>query len=153
MPKPLKYNQTVVDKAIRMVRESAITDSNTESFCHADKAGTFAQLRIADDHREHFLVMYLNTQHQLIEDRVEFSGTINSASVFPRVILKNALDLGAAAIIISHNHPSGKAEPSQADINITHKIKESLQLVDIALLDHFVVSKTEKTSFAQRGLL
>lgn len=153
MPKLLKYNQTVIDKAIRMVRESAITDNNTESFCHADKAGTFAQLRIADDHREHFLVMYLNSQHQLIKDQIEFSGTIDSASVFPRVILKNALDIGAAAVIVSHNHPSGIAEPSQADIQITRRIKECLQLVDIVLLDHFVVSKTQKTSFAQRGLL
>jgi DNA repair protein RadC len=153
MPKPLKYNQAVIDKALRMIKESAITDRSTKSFCHADAAGTFAQLKIANDHREHFLVMYLNSQHQLIEDRIEFSGTINAASVYPRVIVKNALDLGAAAIIVAHNHPSGKTEPSQSDIQITERIKACVELIDISLLDHFIVSKTEKTSFLQAGLL
>ncbi len=103
--------------------------------------------------KEVFCVAYLNNQHQLIECEELFHGTINSASVHPREVVKNSLRHNAAAVIIAHNHPSGKPEPSGADRQITTKLRDALGLVDIRLLDHFIVGGGETTSFAERGWL
>jgi DNA repair protein RadC len=80
-------------------------------------------------------------------------GTIDGASVYPREVLKAALKYNAAAVLLAHNHPSGVVEPSQADQRITQRLQTALELVDVRVLDHFVVSGTESTSFAERGLL
>jgi DNA repair protein RadC len=82
-----------------------------------------------------------------------FYGTIDGASVHPRVVVQRALTLNAAAVVFYHNHPSGVAEPSQADVRITSKLKEALSLVDIRVLDHFVISAEESVSLAERGHL
>ena len=82
-----------------------------------------------------------------------FQGTLDSASVYPREVVKRALALNAAALILTHNHPSGVAEPSQADQMLTRRLKEALALVDIRVLDHLVVGDGEPVSFAERGLL
>jgi DNA repair protein RadC len=99
-----------------------------------------------------FAVMFLDNQHRLIAFEELFFGTIDSASVYPREVLKAALKVNAAALIFAHNHPSGDATPSQADKQITQRLKEALALVDIRVLDHIVVGDSA-ISFAERGLL
>jgi len=108
---------------------------------------------LREPERESFKVLFLDSQNRLITDEVLFYGTIDAASVYPRIILKKALAYNAAALIVSHNHPSGLAEPSKSEIGITNKIVEALKLVDIKLLDHFIVGDNEVISFAERGLL
>lgn len=102
---------------------------------------------------EVFAVLFLDSQHRLIEYVEMFRGTIDSASVYPREVIKEALRLNAAAVIISHNHPSGNPEPSSADKALTARLKEALALVDVRTLDHIIVAGADTTSFAERGLL
>jgi DNA repair protein RadC len=82
-----------------------------------------------------------------------FQGTIDGASVHPRVVVQRALELNAAAVVLAHNHPSGVAEPSQADLRITQRLQAALELVDIRVLDHFIVTAEDSLSFAEKGLL
>ncbi len=103
--------------------------------------------------REVFSMLLLDSQHRLLAYRELFQGTIDGASVHPREVVKAALAHNAAAVILAHNHPSGVAEPSQADQRITERLKESLGLVDIRVLDHMVVGDAEVVSFAERGLI
>ncbi|WP_395339078.1 RadC family protein [Ningiella sp. W23] len=129
----------------QMVRE--------RSFCHADDASSYLISQLRDKPREVFSMLMLDSQYQLIAYREMFQGTINSAAVYPRELVKQAIEDNAAAVILAHNHPSGKAEPSQSDINITQKIKDAMSLIDISVLDHFVIGDGVAVSFAQRGLL
>ncbi len=99
------------------------------------------------------MVLYLDSQNQLIKDEVLFYGTINAASVYPREVVKAALRNNAAALILAHNHPSGVAEPSQADKLITTKLQQALALIDINVLDHIIVGGENCVSFAERGLI
>lgn len=110
-------------------------------------------LKLAELEREVFTCLFLDTKHRVIAFETLFYGTIDGASVHPREVVKRALELNAAAVIVAHNHPSGVAEPSRADESLTRRIQEALALVDIRLLDHFVIGDTEATSFAERGLL
>jgi DNA repair protein RadC len=103
--------------------------------------------------QEVFMVLYLDSQNRLVKDEILFYGTINSASVYPREVVKAALKNNAAAVIFAHNHPSGIAEPSQADKLITNKLQQALQLVDISVLDHIIVGGETCVSFAERGLI
>lgn len=104
------------------------------------------------DH-EVFSGMFLDARHRLIEYRELFRGTIDGATVYPREVIKEALSLNAAAVIFAHNHPSGVAEPSEADRCITVKLSKALALVDVRVLDHVVVAGARTISFAERGLL
>ncbi|MCA8865409.1 MULTISPECIES: RadC family protein [unclassified Halomonas] len=102
---------------------------------------------------EEFAVLFLDTQHRIIRYESLFRGTLDSASVYPREVAKRALELSAGAVILAHNHPSGVAEPSDADRRITERLKEALVLFDVRVLDHFVVGDGEVISFAERGWL
>ena len=102
---------------------------------------------------EVFACLFLDNQHAVISYEELFRGTIDGASVYPREIVKRSLALNAAAVIFAHNHPSGIAEPSQADQRLTQRLKSALGTVDIRVLDHFVVGEAEAVSFAERGLL
>ena len=112
-------------------------------------------LRITLGSLEHevFVLVALDSQHRLIEMIEMFRGTIDSASVYPREVVKETLACNAAAVIFAHNHPSGIAEPSQADRVLTEKLKNALALVDVRVLDHLVVAGADITSFAERGWL
>ncbi|KXI29807.1 RadC family protein [Paraglaciecola hydrolytica] len=118
-----------------------------------DQTKTFLLTKLRDQPQEVFAMLLLDSQHRLIKYRPMFYGTIDSASVYPRVLVKQALDDNAAAVILAHNHPSGIAEPSQADQHITQRIIAAMNLVDIKVLDHFVIGDGVAVSFAQRGLL
>jgi DNA repair protein RadC len=102
---------------------------------------------------EVFSCLFLDNRHRVIQFEKLFFGTINSATVHPREVVKRALKHNAAAVILSHNHPSGVSEPSQADVQITGHLKEALALVDIRLLDHFIIGDGELVSLAERGLV
>lgn len=110
-----------------------------------------AQLRCSE--REVFGVLFLDNQHRLIAFEKLFQGSISSASVYPREVVKRGLHFNAAAVILAHNHPSGVAEPSEADVLITKKLGMALGLVDIRVLDHIVVGGGSTVSFAERGLM
>ena len=100
-----------------------------------------------------FACLFLDNRHRIISNEILFTGTIDGASVYPREVVKRCLQLNAAAIIFSHNHPSGIAEPSQADRQITLKLTQALALVDVRVLDHLVVGDKTVTSMAERGLM
>ena len=108
---------------------------------------------LAPQERELFLVLALDNRHRVIASEILFAGTIDGASVHPREVVKCALRHNAAAVIFSHNHPSGVAEPSQADELITKRLRDALALVDIRVLDHFVIGAGSTCSFAERGML
>jgi DNA repair protein RadC len=102
---------------------------------------------------EVFLVLYLDTQHRLIEAAELFRGTLTQTSVYPREVVKGALARNAAALAVAHNHPSGEVEPSRADEMLTQTLKSALSLVDVRVIDHFVVAGDQVISFAERGLV
>ena len=111
----------------------------------------FLRLKLAGRRNEVFGVIFLDTRNHLIDIAELFNGTIDAATVHPRVVLQQALDRNAAAVALFHNHPSQVAEPSESDRALTERLSRALALVDIRLLDHFVVTDGTVVSFAQRG--
>ncbi len=111
------------------------------------------RIHFAGRQHESFVAMLLDAQHRLIATHELFRGTLTQTSVYPREVVKAALRENAAAVIFSHNHPSGIAEPSQADQHLTTALKSALALVDVKVLDHFIVAGADVISFAERGLL
>ncbi|HEX2139249.1 MAG TPA: DNA repair protein RadC [Woeseiaceae bacterium] len=114
---------------------------------------SFLMARLRDLPHELFCCIYLDNRHRIIGFEELFRGTIDGTSVYPREVVKQALAVNAAAVILAHNHPSGVAEPSQADERITRRLKAALELVDIRLLDHLVIGDGTSTSLASRGML
>jgi len=111
------------------------------------------RLRVGGKPHEEFGCIWLNAAHEVIEAGEMFRGTLTQTSVYPREVVKEALHHNAAAVIFYHNHPSGAAEPSPADEMLTRQLKDALNLVDVRVLDHFVVTAEQTTSFAEKGLL
>jgi DNA repair protein RadC len=128
---------------LRMLRLGTLTDPTA--------ATEFLRMRLAGIEQEVFYVMYLDSRHSIIAAEVAFSGTIDGAEIYPREIVKLALRHNAAAIICAHNHPSHNVEPSAADRAVTARLKQALALVDVRLLDHFIVTAGGCTSLAARG--
>lgn len=113
----------------------------------------YLQLLLGARQQEVFLALFLDTQHRVIASEELFHGTLGQTSVYPREVVKRALSHNAAAVIFAHNHPSGVAEPSQSDRLLTDALKQSLGLVDVRVLDHFVVAAGRTLSFAEHGLM
>jgi DNA repair protein RadC len=113
----------------------------------------YLQMQLAQSTRELFAVMFLDAQHRLLHFETMFQGTLSQASVYPREVVKLALDLGASAVVLSHNHPSGSVEPSRADERLTQTLKQALQLIDVRVLDHIIVAPGQACSMAERGLV
>jgi DNA repair protein RadC len=126
------------------VGASIRSPAETQSFLHA---------KLQHLPHEMFCCLYLDNRHRVLRFDPLFRGTIDGTSVYPREVVKEALAVNAAAVIIAHNHPSGVAEPSQADERITQRLKSALELVDIRLLDHLIIGQAQTTSLASRGLL
>lgn len=149
---PAKYVQlqAVAELGQRFLQEQL---PRQISFTDAKSTGEFLHAKLRDQQSEQFAMLLLDSQHQLIRYRVMFSGTVNSAAVYPRELVKQALSDNAAAVILAHNHPSGVAEPSEADKAITRRIIDAMGLVDIRVLDHLVVGDGHTVSFAERGLI
>lgn len=147
-----KYTQlqAVLEMSKRYLQEQLVREN---VFTSAEHVRTYLSSQLRHSQREVFAVLFLDTQHRLIRYQELFFGTIDAAAVYPREVVKAALQYNASAVILAHNHPSGVAEPSQADISITERIKHALNLVDVRLLDHFVVGDGVPTSLAERGLV
>jgi DNA repair protein RadC len=127
--------------------------SEAPVFDAPDAVRQFLRLKLGGLTHEVFAVLFLDAQHRLITMEEMFRGTLTQTSVYPREVVKRGLDLGAAAVILAHNHPSGVAEPSRADELLTQALKSALALVDMRVLDHFVVGAGEVASMAERGLM
>lgn len=152
--KPSELNdaekQSVVMLAMKLL---TIKHRAGRTLSSPDETRNFLRLRLAEYRNEVFGCLFLDNRHRIIAVRELFQGTIDGASVHPRVVVQQAMEVNAAAMVFFHNHPSGVAEPSRADEMLTRRLKEALALVDVRVLDHFVVSGGESVSFAERGLL
>ena len=142
--------QSLPEIARRYYAESLVVGETIKS--PADTA-TFLLSKLRHLDHELFCCLYLDNRHRVLQFNEMFRGTIDGTSVYPREVVKEALAINAAAVILAHNHPSGVAEPSQADERITKRLKSALELVDIRLLDHLIIGSGETTSLASRGLV
>jgi len=128
--------------------------SARDTFASPGKVRDWLRLKLATRQKEVFMALWLDAQNRLIKADELFSGTLTTTSVYPREVVKTALAQNAAAVILAHNHPSGVSEPSRADEMLTKTLKEALAMVDVKLLDHFIVAgNATPLSFAERGLL
>ncbi len=136
--------ETAAEYADPIVGKLITTPTDTESFLRA---------KLAHLPHELFCCIYLDNRHRVLKFEELFRGTVDGTTVYPREVALSALKCGAAAVILAHNHPSGVAEPSQADERITKRIKAGLELLDIRLLDHLIIGGSKSTSLASRGIL
>lgn len=142
--------QAVLELSKRFLQESC--QRNTV-FNSPEHVRHYLSLELKSRQQEVFMVLFLDNQNRLIHQDILFYGTINSASVYPREVVKAVLRHNAAAVIFAHNHPSGVAEPSEADKIITRKLISALALIDVPVLDHLIVADVSVISFAERGLI
>ena len=126
---------------------------HNESLGSPKETESYLALQLGDREQEVFAVIFLDNRNQVLQYKEMFYGSIASTSIYPREIARLALRLNAAAVICSHNHPSGHPEPSAADRTITERIKNSMELIDVRVLDHVVVGGGRTVSFAERGWL
>lgn len=147
-----KYVQ--LQAAVELARRALTQDMRSSDNLSSPEA-VRRYLRLSLEHKqvEVFMGLFLDAQNRLIQAEDLFAGTLTQTSVYPREVVKCALKHNAASVIFAHNHPSGVAEPSRADENLTQALKQALALVDVRVLDHFVVGHGELMSFAERGLL
>ena len=145
------HEQAVIDAALAILA-SRMREPGCV-FTAPQAARDYLTLHLAGRLREAFAVLYLDSQHRLLTFEVPFEGTLAQTAVYPREIVRRALELNAAAVILSHNHPSGVSEPSRADETLTQALRNALQLIDVCVLDHIVVGSSGTFSFADRGLL
>lgn len=124
-----------------------------DALTNPDMTGEYLAYQLRGHPQEIFACLFLDNRHRVISFEKLFSGTIDGASVHPREVVRKAIYHNAAALIFAHNHPSGVAEPSNADIAITAKLKDALGLIDVRVLDHFIVGDGKPVSLAERGLM
>ena len=134
------------------ILETHLRHSPSEVFNSPGAVRDYLTLKLAREEREQFVVLFLNSQHHLIEAETMFYGTLTQTSIYPREVVKQALYHNAAAVILAHNHPSGVIEPSQSDRVLTEGLKQALSLVDVRILDHFIIAGNNTLSFAERGM-
>lgn len=149
-----KYAQ--IQASLELVKRyfnETIEKDNLNIISQPEDVKKFLLAKLRDHEQEVFACLFLNSKHKIIRFEKMFHGSINSANVYPREIVKRALQHNAAAIIVAHNHPSGDTEPSQADKQLTEQLDQTLTLVDIRLLDHFVIGDNKVLSFAEYGFL
>ncbi|WP_151993952.1 RadC family protein [Buttiauxella massiliensis] len=143
--------QRVIRRAMRLLEKYQRHPG--EQFLATTFTKVWLQLNLSQQEREAFMVLYLDNQHRLLEYETLALGTINHVEVHPREIVKSALRHNAAAVILAHNHPSGAAEASQQDKHLTSQVIKALALVDVRVLDHFIIAGGDTISFAERGWL
>jgi len=142
--------QAVMEIACRRLQEQLQREDSLEN---PEATRQFLSSRLRHLPHEVFACLFLDNRHRVIVFEELFRGTIDGASVHPREVVRRALHHNAAAVILSHNHPSGVAEPSRADIQLTRRLTEALALIDVRVLDHIVVGDGNGVSFAERGLI
>lgn len=147
-------DESIIQQAIKLIQNKLKTPG--KALTSPNLVRDYLILQLAQFEEEHFSVILLDNQHRVLGFENIFRGTVDSASVYPREVVKTVLAHNAAAVILAHNHPSGNPEPSNADLTLTKRLKESLALIDVRVLDHIIVggcSKTQAVSFAERGLI
>lgn len=142
--------EAIIREAIGLLEA---TLQNTEVFSNPTAVKDFCKLKIGHLRDEYFCCLFLNNQHHLIAFERLFRGTIDGAAVHPRIVVRRALELNAAAVILVHNHPSGISEPSGADKRMTERLVSALGTVDIRILDHIIVTAGGSQSMAEAGLI
>ena len=147
-----KYVQ--MQAVLEMSRRALAEEMRTGDALNSPRAvREYLQLLLRGKEQEVFMVVFLDAQHRVLQAEELFHGTLTQTSVYPREVVKRALFHNAAAVILAHNHPSGVAEPSQSDRLLTDALKQSLALIDVRVLDHFIVAGAGCLSFTERGLL
>ena len=144
-------DNAIIERALDILR-SRLREPG-EAMTSPTTVKNYLTLRLADREHEVFSVLFLDTRHRVLAFEEMFRGTIDGASVHPREVVRQALAHNAAAVIFSHNHPSGVAEPSQADRHITERLRDALELVDVWVLDHIIIGGMDSVSLAERGLI
>ena len=139
----------IIEQALKILASRLIKKEHY--FKSPEDTENYLKLKLAMLEHEEFHCLFLDNQHALIKHECLFTGTIDGASVYPREVIKRALQLNAAALIFAHNHPSGICTPSQADISITKKLKDAANLFDIRVLDHIIIGGINSYSLAQHG--
>ncbi|MFQ6284742.1 RadC family protein [Yersinia enterocolitica] len=147
---PVSAQQTI-KRAMALLEQHLREPGASFTSTHATR--DWLRLKMAGLEREVFMVLFLDNQHHLLAYETLFTGSISSTEVHPREVVKAALRHNAAAVILAHNHPSGHAEPSEADRQITDRLKSALALLDVRVLDHLVVGHNAIVSFAEHGWL
>ncbi len=142
-------DERVIRRALRIIEKDLRATALTSPSAVRD----YLRLLLATKEHEVFVAIFLDAQHRVMSFTELFRGTLTQTSVYPREVVKEALKANAAAVIFAHNHPSGVAQPSQADELLTRNLKDALALVEVRVLDHFVVAGSQAISFAERGLL
>jgi len=145
-------DDTIIESALKILESRISYSSDSPILTSPQASKDYVKLQLATYEHEVFACLFMDNKHRVITFEKLFRGTIDSASVYPREVVKACLSHNAAAVIFAHNHPSGIAEPSQSDIQITRRLTEALQLIDVRVLDHLVVGE-EVVSFAERGLI
>jgi len=147
---PAKFAQLAA--VLEMAKRYQFSKAEKGAFLESPEAvKSLVALQMRDLEHEVFACLFLDNRHRLITYEPLFRGTIDSASVYPREVVKAALACNAAAVVLAHNHPSGVAEPSRADIDITARLKKALTLIDVRVLDHIIVGDNYQVSLAERG--
>ena len=148
---PAKYAQ--LQAAVELTRRAVAEQFHREALCSPQAVRQYLRSQFALQTHESFVVLFLDVKNRLINCEEMFKGTLTHTSVYPREVVKAALRRNAAAVILAHNHPSGVAEPSEADLRLTAALVQALALVDVRVLDHFVVAGEQVHSFAESGQL
>lgn len=153
---PATHDQQILESTRPYINElarraAALSLYDGPVFQDPDAVKQYLHAELQHRERETFWVLYLNNQHELLHSEALFQGTLDSAAIHPREVVKGVLEHNAAAVILAHNHPSGLLEPSQADRRITDRLVNALALIDVRVLDHFVTGRNGVVSFAERG--
>ncbi|WP_022964712.1 RadC family protein [Halopseudomonas pelagia] len=146
-----QHDDWIIARAMEILEHRVFCDGTPLLTACAVK--NFLRAKLVDKPNEVFAALFLNSQHRVIAYEELFRGTIDTTAVYPRVVLSETLKHNAAAVIFVHNHPSGESDPSHADRQLTTRLKAALELVDVRVLDHFIIGKGEPYSFAEQGLL
>lgn len=150
-----KIPENISEDDVLYWAEKIVTKRFTRSnyLTSPDATREFLQIIFAKEHREFFIVIFLDNQNGVLGYEILFQGTIDGAAIYPREIVKAVLDNNSASVVLAHNHPSGTAIPSEADKRITTRVIQALDTIDVRVLDHLVVGGIDIISFAERGLL
>lgn len=146
-----KYEKATLRRASNIIKRNCL--ARNDLITNTEQAREYLKMRFSLSINEVFLIIFLTNHNHFIADKIVSVGTIDGAAVYPRTVIAEALKHNAAAVIFAHNHPSGVAEPTNADIAITTKLKTALSTIEVRVLDHFVVSSGEVVSMASRGLV
>ncbi len=148
----VENDDTIIKYALKILEGRITYNIDAEPLTSPDDSKNYVKLKLSEYEHEVFACLFMDQRHRVIAFEELFRGTISGASVYPREVVKEAIKYNAAAVIFAHNHPSGVAEPSEADRQLTNRLKDALALVDIRVLDHLVVGN-EVISFAERGYI